>query len=69
MGTMEYYIILKSGTRYNFNQVRTIRTEQKGKIEVLVISGQRAPRERYRDVRLLKRTIKDTNIPKLEKIL
>ena len=59
-----FYIIQKDGHRYDFNNVKGVRTEftQNGMVEVLVISGQFLPRQRYKDVRILPQTIKETNI-------
>ena len=64
---MTYFIEQKDGHRYDFHNIKKVRTEyEKGGIEVLVIVGQFKPRQRYKDVRLLPATIKATNIPDIE---
>ena len=68
---IKYYITQKDGHRYVFNKIREIRTEytQQGNVEILVISGQFLPRQRFKDIRILPQSIQDTNIPDIERRL
>lgn len=64
---MDLYILLKDGHRYNFNKIREVRTEYGPKeVEVFVISGQFLPRQRFKSVRILPNTIKETDIKDLK---
>lgn len=67
----QYYIIQKDGHRYDFHNYRDVRMEytQRGAVEILVISGQFYPRQRYKDVRIIPYTIKDTNMPEVKEKL
>ena len=66
----KYYIIQKSGHRYDFNAVQSVRTEVIGKTFVkVVVSAQFLPRQRFKDIRLLLGTIKETNIEALQRML
>lgn len=68
---MIYYIIQKDGHRYDFNKIREIRIERYGQsdVSIIVISGQFKERQRYKDVRILPETIKESNIPDIKHIM
>jgi hypothetical protein len=62
----KYFIEQKDGHQYKFNNIRDSRSEiQSNGVEIFIISGQFKERQRFKDVRILPQTIKDTNYPKL----
>ena len=65
-----YSIKLKGGPHYCFNNYRKIRTEiNKEGVEILVIEIQYKPRQRYKTVRIIPKSIKTTNLSTLREMM
>lgn len=64
-----YSIKLKNGEQYNFNNYRKIRTEIQEDVEVLVIEIQYKPRQRYKTVRLIPKSIQTTTLSTLREMM